>query len=236
MALTTPKMSLSVWNHQGDPYDHAQLADNWSKVDFHDHTPGRGVQIPTEGIADYAVTAIKLSSAIDPSQGYMTYKDVHRAKGTVESAAPQASTYLLSSSGSRSIAAVGTTAWTRDHLFYLDPADYNVTGRSTVLRGRAYIVNNATAPTTNFTLGLYPVTTVGGLTTVETSISAIGSVVTGSTAAFVAPAASSATPAVVSGDFAFPTAGLYAIGVVNSGASAAASRPTFFYDLQVRQV
>jgi hypothetical protein len=64
MALTTPKMGLRVWDQLNDPYDHNQLADNWSKVDFHDHSPGRGVPIPTEGISDGAITAAKLSTNV----------------------------------------------------------------------------------------------------------------------------------------------------------------------------
>ncbi len=62
MATVSPKMGLRVWNLLTDPYDHDQLADNWFKVDFHDHTNGRGVQIPTEGIADGAVTRAKLAA------------------------------------------------------------------------------------------------------------------------------------------------------------------------------
>lgn len=57
-------MGLSVWNHLTDPYDHAQLADNFSKLDFHDHTPGRGVLIPTEGIAPEAITADKIAPGV----------------------------------------------------------------------------------------------------------------------------------------------------------------------------
>ncbi len=48
-------MGLRVWNLLSDPYDHEQLADNWAKLDAHDHSPGRGVLIPTEGIAKEAI-------------------------------------------------------------------------------------------------------------------------------------------------------------------------------------
>jgi hypothetical protein len=61
MAFTTPEMSLRVWNLLTDPFDHDQLADNWAKVDQHDHTPGRGVQIPTAGLFDQSVTYNKIS-------------------------------------------------------------------------------------------------------------------------------------------------------------------------------
>ena len=64
MAITTSNMGLRVWDQLNDPYDHDQLANNWAKVDLHDHTPGRGIQIPTEGIADGAVTSDKISSSV----------------------------------------------------------------------------------------------------------------------------------------------------------------------------
>lgn len=54
-------MSLRVWNLLSDPYDHDQLATNWAKVDLHEHSFGRGVQIPTDGILDGAITAAKLA-------------------------------------------------------------------------------------------------------------------------------------------------------------------------------
>ena len=63
MAISSPQMGLKIWNLLTDDYDHAELADNWAKVDQHDHTSGKGVQIPTGGIADGAITAPK----IDPS-------------------------------------------------------------------------------------------------------------------------------------------------------------------------
>lgn len=59
--ITTPNLGLKVWNLTTDPYDSAQLAENWAKVDEHDHASGRGKQIPTGGIADNAITAAKLA-------------------------------------------------------------------------------------------------------------------------------------------------------------------------------
>ena len=65
---TSAHMVLKVWNLLEDPYDHEQLADNWAKVDSHDHSPGRGVLIPTEGIANEAITSELLgnSSVTEP--------------------------------------------------------------------------------------------------------------------------------------------------------------------------
>lgn len=57
MAFITPRMSLKVWNSSADPYSHEQLADNFLKLDQHDHSQGRGTQIPGAGIQPGAITA-----------------------------------------------------------------------------------------------------------------------------------------------------------------------------------
>lgn len=62
MATTTTNMALQSWDQVGDIYDHTQLANNWSKLDQHNHTSGKGLRIPTDGIEDGAITADKLSS------------------------------------------------------------------------------------------------------------------------------------------------------------------------------
>lgn len=65
---STPNMSLVTWQTGDDIYDWQQLLSNWLKVDAHDHTSGKGVQIPTGGIRDGAVTAAKLdANAVPPS-------------------------------------------------------------------------------------------------------------------------------------------------------------------------
>lgn len=60
--ITTPNLGLKVWNLTTDPYDSGQLADNWARVDEHDHTSGKGKQIATGSIADGAVTLAKLAT------------------------------------------------------------------------------------------------------------------------------------------------------------------------------
>jgi hypothetical protein len=57
MGFVTPRMSLQVWNASSDPYDHEQLADNFLKLDQHDHSQGRGSQIPGAGIQSGAITS-----------------------------------------------------------------------------------------------------------------------------------------------------------------------------------
>jgi hypothetical protein len=46
-----------------DDYDHDQLTDNWAKIDNHDHTPGRGVLLTTESIANASITLPQMASA-----------------------------------------------------------------------------------------------------------------------------------------------------------------------------
>lgn len=54
-------MGLAVWNSVTDAWNHEQLADNFRKLDEHDHASGKGVQIPTGGIKDGAITRAKLA-------------------------------------------------------------------------------------------------------------------------------------------------------------------------------
>src|SRR3954468_10702791 len=94
MAFTSTKMSLRIWNLLTDLYDHAQLADNWAKVDYHDHSPGKGVQIPTDGIADGAVTGSKVASTLDPTDAYSAMRPIMERGGQLSTAAA-AGTYAL---------------------------------------------------------------------------------------------------------------------------------------------
>lgn len=55
-------MSLKVWNSEADPYSHEELADNFLKLDQHDHSPGKGTQIPSAGLAPGAVTGDKIAA------------------------------------------------------------------------------------------------------------------------------------------------------------------------------
>lgn len=57
----TPNMGLTAWDQGADNYDHSQLAANISAIDSHNHTPGHGLQVPTDGIANNAITAAKIA-------------------------------------------------------------------------------------------------------------------------------------------------------------------------------
>lgn len=65
----TLNMGLRAWDAGGDPYDHSQLANNFTAIDQHNHTTGRGVQIPSGGLADGAVTGQKIAgNAVTPDK------------------------------------------------------------------------------------------------------------------------------------------------------------------------
>lgn len=63
MASNSTNMSLALWDSLTDQYDSSQLVGNWVAVDAHDHTSGKGVQIPTGGIVNGAVTNDKIAAS-----------------------------------------------------------------------------------------------------------------------------------------------------------------------------
>jgi hypothetical protein len=58
--LSTPNMGLIAWNLPTDAYNSEELAENFVKLDLHDHTNGKGQRITTAALADNTVTAAKL--------------------------------------------------------------------------------------------------------------------------------------------------------------------------------
>lgn len=61
MGDLTNKMGLATWDQPLDPYNYLQLSNNWQILDFHDHSPGRGVPISASGIASGAIGLAQLS-------------------------------------------------------------------------------------------------------------------------------------------------------------------------------
>lgn len=60
--LVTPNMGLTEWDNFNDIFSYTALAANFVAIDQHDHTASKGVQIPTGGIANLAVTAAKIAN------------------------------------------------------------------------------------------------------------------------------------------------------------------------------
>lgn len=67
MAITSSNLGLVLWNLPTDPYNSGQLADNFARIDEHDHSNNKGLQIGTAGIQDAAITADKLAPGAIPA-------------------------------------------------------------------------------------------------------------------------------------------------------------------------
>jgi hypothetical protein len=232
MAFTTAKMGLTVWNLLTDLYDHTQLANNWAKVDYHDHSPGKGVQIPTDGLADGAVTGSKLATALDPSGAYTSAKPIFFSGGQLAGAAA-AGTYI-SRRDLATTTAVPVTAVTS--VVYLDPDNWAASGRTVRYSLRGSVITNAVAPTATYAFALFPVATWGGASGAAPTAATIGAAVAGSTTTtIVAPAAAGpSTP--VTAEFDAPAAGWYVVGMVQTGAAAANANIGWTNTLFAKQV
>jgi hypothetical protein len=104
--------------------------------------------------------------------------------------------------------------------FYFDPAEFAISGYTTKLKLRLTVLTNDVAPTSTFTASLVPITSPSGAA--ATVAVTAGTIVAGSSAELVAPAATS-TNVDDSGDFTAPAAGYYALQIVTSVANMAAS-------------
>jgi hypothetical protein len=157
-----------------------------------------------------------------------TFSELIQASGPVT--ANVAGTYIFSpTSGAAGVAAATTGAF----AFPLDPADFVApAGKTLKARVKASMIVNAVAPTNTFTFGLYPVATTGGASGSAPTIATVGTVVTGSTAAIVAPSAAAGATPVVSTTFTFPAAGYYVLGAVVTAGGAANSVVTVTARLQ----
>jgi hypothetical protein len=113
--------------------------------------------------------------------------------------------------------------------FYLDPADYAVSGKTVKLRLRVSVLVNATAPACDFTVELVPLNAVGG-SAANVSISTLAAV-TGSSVVVAAPAA--AAKVVAAATFDCPAAGLYCVQVTNTVAMAASSAAAIRVEVDV---
>lgn len=54
-------MGLVIWDQPSDFYNHTDLEHNWDAVEAHDHTPGKGVQLQTNSLANNSVTGAKIA-------------------------------------------------------------------------------------------------------------------------------------------------------------------------------
>lgn len=230
MAITTPSMGLKRWDQPNDIFSYVELSDNFALLDAHDHSSGKGVQIPTAGIvnnaidatklADNAVTAAKIPAAsiVDvklASPNSATWKTIAQVYGPM-AAGLVANTYFIGTGPM----ATGVASANTIPIIPINPSWYSVAGKTTQLRLITIVGVNATAPVSNFTFGLYPITaSAGGAGLISHTA---GAVVASSTALHTAPAAG-ARSYVSSSSFTPPAFDSYGIGVVTTATIAASS-------------
>lgn len=247
MALTSPNMGLKEWDLPGDVYSHTDLVTNWNAIDTHDHTSGKGVQIPTAGIGNLAVTGPKIAAnSIDGTKiidGSLTdselfspnngvYRNIYQGAASIVGGTV-VGTYFFSSaaSASGSTAGVSGSPGAYPDLVPLTAADYAVVGRTTRIRVLYTWAVNAVAPTASFTAGLYPISLLAGSGAMTTTL---GAVVTGTTVLASNPPGAAANFG-ASGDINLPANAIYVPGfTITGGTTAASSIITFNYFLQIR--
>lgn len=227
MARTTPKMGLRLWDQLVDLYDHNQGADNLSKIDFHDHTPGRGVPIPTQGIANGAVSFSQLDPNVvtDYGYAYAQWKDHARSlAGTAIGGALAAGTFLMLEP---------PTAGGATGAFYVNSAERAAGSRTVFYRLTTEIIPNATTPGGTFTVTLYPVTATTGSSGSAAAGLTLGAAVANAT---VTATPAGATPALVISTNTFTlAAGFYALQLTTSTLTAANSYTSVRAILQYQQ-
>lgn len=106
--------------------------------------------------------------------------------------------------------------WIPDQGLSSQPTDFQVANKASFCRIRVSLCVNTVSPGITFTMGLYPLSTLGGVG-VSQIIYTFGGVLAGSTVASASPAATTAVM-LETGQFAMPTSGNpYAIGFQTSG-------------------
>jgi hypothetical protein len=122
MAFTTSNMGLKVWDLLTDPFSHTELQANWTAVDAHDHSTGKGVQIPTAGITNLAVTGTKIADGAiittKLADASVTTAKLIDANVTADKLADTAKLGLTSSSGTRRGKSIIATTESRTNTSY----------------------------------------------------------------------------------------------------------------------
>lgn len=220
MSVTTTNMSLKRWNLSGDGFSYTELSDNFNLIDAHDHTTGKGLQIPTAGIANSAVTLAKLATnSVDAtkvldasitdtelaSPNNAVWRPIFTYSAPITATA--SGTYYPGLTGFSS----GLSSTVRMFPWSLTAAA--VAGKTTRWRTRTIAATNGTAPGQTFTIGVVPITASGGVanTLTLTAGAAIA------TSVVTTPAANSIVP-VTGSTISAPATGLYLLSVDLSGA------------------
>lgn len=177
MAVGTPNMGLHEWNLTDDNFSFSDLEANWKFLDKHDHSPGKGVQLPTTAFPDSSftnpkfafqslrsdrfVTTPQASSAFAPAKLMNNNFPATRQKwalaGRIDSTnAPSAGGYYVRGD-MQGVSATGVRA----AIIPITAADWAVSNMTTQLVLRISSCTNNTAPAVTMTWGLVAITTGG---------------------------------------------------------------------------
>lgn len=183
--------------------------------------------VPITGTAPGGAAAGDLSGTY-PNPLLAHYRTILRTvKKAGASTIALSGTYVGQPNGVIAAASGGTP-----EMMYLDPASYTSSGFTAKLNLQVACAVGDTAPANTMTFGLYPISAI----TTNTPTVTLGTVTSGSTCAITTPSANSLGSPVNSGDFTFPTAGWYIIGVAADAAFAATSLSMYSIHLRVRNV
>lgn len=247
--IITPNMGLNVWNQTTDLYSSEEQAENFVRIDLHDHTEGKGRPITTGALEDGAVTAAKLDPVAVSSLGIAdgsiaaiklaanavtTAKVANQAITNAKLESPISGVHrkLISySTIHNSGLASGTYFLGPNGTATTIPVSSGATSAPTLRLDSSLFTVNALTPK----LRIYAQVGLGSsapssdfafslrpLTFSGGSIS-LGSAVTNSTVTISNPAATNAFTSSATADFNIPTTGQYAVTVTTSASTVAAS-------------
>jgi hypothetical protein len=247
MAITTPSMGLKRWDQPNDIFSYVELSDNLALLDAHDHSTGKGVQIPTAGIVNNAIDATKLADDSVtankiPANSVAGSKLLNNGVPDTKLASPNNGVYRTLFQAGITLAAgalAGTFAANAHagtpivpYLFRWVPADYAVAGKTTQWRIMAVTATNATSPGVTVTPSVFTTSTpVGGAGALTLSTGSVFHSI-----AALTPTANYFNSS-VSTDLAAPAVtAVYSLGVTTNATIAASSVVTCSLQLQMRHV
>lgn len=180
MAITTPNMGLKRWDQPNDIFSYTELSDNFNLLDLHDHTSTKGVQIPTNGLANSAVTTTKLANdsvtdakvvaatltgarlanttigdgkLISPNSGL--WKTVWQGSGVIAAAAVTASGVFWYDNAAGTLRKSAVDGGTAPTFWFGQLSDYALNSKTTQVRHVTHLLTNPTAPGVTVTPAVY---------------------------------------------------------------------------------
>lgn len=247
MPITTTNMGLTSWTLPNDFFNHTQLSANWSALDAHDHSAGKGVQISSTGLAAGAVgttqlqnTSVTNAKLTSPTTGvYRTLASGSMMTGS-GSGGPSNVTYLFAQAGYPGTSGSPSTVpqlvdggslitAVQPILIPVFAADHLVNALTTKLRLRVMTACNSLAPSpATFSVALAAVTFSGG---------GVPAIFKGTTVTSMSPTITAGTSVVTTGaDVSLPSDGYYLMATTITGTMPVNSFVGLWFNLQAHNV